>query len=262
MSRRYKFISYHPYFTYGVGDVNGKRFVKEGGKPSIDNDLADFDDVLSLWLLGKEAYSVFPPFENLEDFDDVYKHYLSWIDAFREIIRNKSGITFISASTREVTKPDFDRLNDNDILNCIMGIIEQSSPYVGTRGGGSETALEALKECFLFSCLKCIDDAIMTAHFGTFGGIHYAIEAANAFANYKALESKNTVLQKARSELALRALEVRHAENRARKQEAFDWLNDNRKSYASDDKTAEAMMPIFSVAFTTARDWIRGWKRG
>jgi len=260
MGNHYKFISYHPYLTFSGNKTDKKRFIKEGGKPSVDSDLADFDDVLSLWLLGKEAYSAFPPFESKEFFDDAYKGYLAHIDDYRECIKNKAGITFIDALTGEASIPDFERLSDSDILGCIMAVLEHGASY--TKEPAHELVRDTLKECFLMSCLRAIDDAIMTASFGAFGGAHYVLEAATAFANYKALESKNVALQKARSELALRAAGARHAENRARKQEAFNWLDKNRESYTSDAKTAEAMMPIFGAGFPAISGWIRDWRKG
>ena len=54
----------------------------------------------------------------------------------------------------------------------------------------------------------------------------------------------------------------RHAENRAMKQDVFDWLDANMSRFKSMDAAAEAIAgKVAPVAFRTARDWVADWKK-
>lgn len=66
----------------------------------------------------------------------------------------------------------------------------------------------------------------------------------------------------ARSAIARTAAHVRHRENRALKDEAFKWLDNNFLGCKSMDAAAEAMAgKVVPVAFRTARDWVGAWRK-
>lgn len=55
---------------------------------------------------------------------------------------------------------------------------------------------------------------------------------------------------------------IRHAENRAMKQEVFKWLDDNMQNYKSMEAAATAITGgIAPIAWSTARRWVSEWKK-
>jgi len=55
---------------------------------------------------------------------------------------------------------------------------------------------------------------------------------------------------------AARAAAARHKETNAMKQQAFEWLSQNRGQYKSMDSTADALQKVVPVVWRTARDWV------
>lgn len=76
------------------------------------------------------------------------------------------------------------------------------------------------------------------------------------------IPDRDFALKAARSKMARGAAHVRHRENRALKEEAFKWLDNNFLGCKSMDAAAEAMAgKVVPVAFRTARDWVGAWKK-
>ncbi|MDT0137746.1 hypothetical protein [Acidovorax sp. PRC11] len=66
----------------------------------------------------------------------------------------------------------------------------------------------------------------------------------------------------ARKALARNAASARHAENRAMKQQVFEWCDANVGNFSSLDAGASAVAGVLvPVAWRTARDWMTEWKK-
>lgn len=84
---------------------------------------------------------------------------------------------------------------------------------------------------------------------------HLNIESSNKEAIHAAM------LAKAKKELASAGAAGRHAENRALKQDVFDWLDANPPKPRGKDAAAAAIAGgVVPVAFRTARKWIDEWE--
>lgn len=65
-----------------------------------------------------------------------------------------------------------------------------------------------------------------------------------------------------RKEVSSKALEKRHAENRAMKLDVFTWLDNNINRFKSMDAAAEAIAGnVVPLTFRTAREWVGEWKK-
>jgi len=63
-------------------------------------------------------------------------------------------------------------------------------------------------------------------------------------------------------ELSKKALDARHAENRAMKKEVHAWLDENMSKFNSMDSAAESIAgDVAPIKWRTARDWIGEWKK-
>jgi hypothetical protein len=66
------------------------------------------------------------------------------------------------------------------------------------------------------------------------------------------------IVERLRSETAA---SVRHAENRAMKAEAFEWLDSNFDHFRNMDKAAQAIEGRVPIGFRAARSWVGEWKK-
>ena len=247
MGIRYKFLFFHPYLTYN-SNQNIEHFINPDGNAAIDHDRYDLS---SLWLLGKDAYSYFIGVESKEDFDEIHKSYLNMIDSFRDLIKDRNDINFVSADTGLEIKPDVEDISEYDVLRCIKGLFERNNETEIT-----EDINGMLKECLLLCCLSYIDSALLSGVFDRFGGTHYIIEATKAFYEYKALEISGDVGKKERVKLAIKAANASHSENRALKKDVFEWYLKNRHNYKSMEEAAAAATKIVPMTHRTVREWI------
>lgn len=65
-----------------------------------------------------------------------------------------------------------------------------------------------------------------------------------------------------RSNSARLSAGVAHSENRAMKEEVFEWLDENRKNYKTLDQVAHAIAgKVAPIAWRTARRWVGEWRK-
>lgn len=75
-------------------------------------------------------------------------------------------------------------------------------------------------------------------------------------------ESVAVKVKEAISENARRNGELAHVENRRMKAEVFEWCEKNLSNFKSTDRAAEAIAGKEQpIVFTTARSWVREWKK-
>jgi len=74
--------------------------------------------------------------------------------------------------------------------------------------------------------------------------------------------STDTALEAARSALAKNAAKARHAENRALKQQVFEWCDGNMANTPSMDAAASLVAGVIvPVAWRTVREWMTDWRK-
>lgn len=84
--------------------------------------------------------------------------------------------------------------------------------------------------------------------------VYHFVTMVHAFVRERFIRSQ--------SDIALVAANARHAENRAMKQEVWDWYKANEQNYRSMDAAAEAIAgKVAPVAFRTARAWIGEYRQ-
>lgn len=193
--------TYHPYLTFAEG---GQEFVSHKGKPSISEwSSSTEDEANALWRFGKEVFAALPPLKDKGDFDRSYKVHIEDIAILRKLIKIALEFTFLvpTNSCGDIITVDVDDLFTSDMLNIAWRITKKTSE-----------ASEFPKHHFLFACLEEINSAIVGLWAGG-GAVSATLRAANAFANFQAIDSGSENLQQARSELALRAAIERHRQD-------------------------------------------------
>jgi hypothetical protein len=196
-----KHAAHHPYLSYAEGS---KSFVRPDGQRSFKgwHNVSDFD-VSTLWTLGRDAFAALPAVASKEEFDQFYEKHLADISTLRTVIKTASdlkGIVFKSEDGDLVT-PDLDELSATSVLDMAWQFVRKDA-----------STFEFLNHNYLFVCLEEVDDAIVGLCLDG-GAVGAALMAANAYANFQAIESGNDSLQKARSDLAMRAAIERHRQD-------------------------------------------------
>ena len=266
--------SFDPYLTY---TNKGKYFIKPDGTPSfegwtsVSHPTSMSDDALDLWRLGKRAFDALNSSEKINskaDFDLIYKSYCDTLSEFRIILAKRieehpNGINFVSLDGGKVT-PDFDEASNAVIVDIAWKL------------GRSELSLCQLAgEMFLFVCFEEIADSIIGMCLDGGYAVSGALAAAEAFANFQAIDSGNENLQKVRSEFASRSAIERYKRDPKQKAKSFikecwdQWQeNPNRYNKQSDFAidvlskidTNENGDPIVSFD-TVLKKWIPMWTK-
>lgn len=148
-----------------------------------------------------------------------------------------------SASSAELVK------SAEDFLATIDGeVVRRAVLLLGAADYELWRAIKFLEEGDDFA-IVCFSSAM--AHFGA------AFELSQ-----RAGVLTETTVNAAKSILGRIGADARHAENRAMKQEVFDWLDVNFSTQKSMDAAAEAIAgKVVPVSFRTARDWVGEWKK-
>lgn len=265
---KFKFQAFHPYLTY---KNEGRYFIAPNGEPSFSgwpsvSHPTDMDqDARHLWQLGRQAFEAFGEFTSKEEFDASYGYYLETIRALRIELGKRilgNNLVFVNSHEEEHT-PDIDDLPNSAIVNIIWQAARTQSGDCSDLGG-----------LFLFACLEEIDSAIIAMCLDG-SAASLALRAAEAFANFQAIESGNDNLQKARSELAVRNATERYKRDPKQAAKAFvkecwnQWqenptLYNTQSTFASDMLTkvqtnAEGN-PIISFD-TILKKWIPLWTK-
>ncbi|MDB5853258.1 MAG: hypothetical protein JWR22_1299 [Herminiimonas sp.] len=263
---RWSFYSYDPFMTYGMAN---KHFVDRNGKPAFiaqknDPEWMSEDDV-ALWRLGRDAYLKLPPCSNKEEFDASLAEHYKMIKGLR------TSIAAVAIEKRVVFKNEDDQPIEPDFDDFTsMGILEIAWKLV--KAGAADAAV--IKNNFLFACLESIEHGLIANHLDG-GGVYSAIEAANAFANFVAIDSGSTSLQQARSEIGLAGALERYRDDPKQEAKKFikecwiEWQRDSGKypkqsAFASDMLTKiptdKDGSPIISFD-TIVKKWIPIWTR-
>lgn len=214
---KFKFQAFHPYLTY---TNDGRYFVKPDGEPSFSGwssvcEPTDMnDDALNLWRLGKRAFEALGEIKSKDEFDDLYKYNIETVRQLRlvlaeRIAANQNSIVFVNLDGENFS-PDLDDLSDSAIVD-ITWQAAREQPDRGLFLGGM----------FLFVCLQEIDSAIIGMCLDGQYAVSGAIAAAEAYANFQAIESGNDNLQRVRSEFAARGAIERYKRDPKQAAKAF-----------------------------------------
>lgn len=267
-----KFQSFHPYLTY---KSDGKYFIQPNGTPSFEGwssickPTEMNDDALDLWRLGKRAFDAFGEFPSRAEFDDCYQYYLKTIKDIKRaiadhVITDPNYIVFVNMDGEKRDPPDFDNISNS-------GVIEIA--WQATREQSGDTAY--VRGLFLFACLEEIDNSIIGMCLDGRYAVSGALAAAEAYANYQAIETGNDNLQKVRSEIAAHAAIERYKRDPKQTAKAFikecwgQWQN-NPTHYEKQSSFANDMLtkvptdangnPIISFD-TVVKKWIPAWTK-
>lgn len=269
------FHFYHPYLSFS-DETN--YFISPNGQPSFSkwgsksNPTKMSDDALSLWRLGKRAYDALGEINGKDGFDNMYEFHLKMVDDVREMIieRAKSEpgfFRFVDLEGKSVS-PEIEDLRSYSVVDLMWQMVQQLGE---TKHSDTFLFMGAM---FIFTCLEQIDDAIV-GMCSDGGAICSALEAADAFANYQAIESGNENLQKIRSEAAARAAIERYKRDpkqaaKAFVKECWDQWKENPHRYKSQSSFANDVLtkvqtdrngdPIISFD-TVLKKWIPSWSK-
>lgn len=269
-----KFQAFHPYLTYtseGNSFIDPKGAPSFDGWPSVSHPTDMSSDALDLWRLGKRAFESLSEkgeIKSKDDFDDLFKYFHETIHGIRlalaeRIMTHPNSIDFVNLDGEHFI-PDLDELSNSSIIDIA---------WQAARAQSGDCLI--FGELFLFVCWEEIDSAIIGMCLDGSYAVSGALSAAEAYANFQAIESGNDNLQKVRSEFAARAAIERHKRDPKQTAKTFikecwgQWqenptLYRTQSIFANDVltkiQTSDNGDPIISFD-TIVKKWIPAWTK-
>lgn len=229
------------------------------------------DDALDLWRLGKRAFDSLNAIEKIkskEEFDFIFKKHKEILCEIKLILAkriddNPSSINFVTLDGDKVT-PDFAEASNSVIVDIAWQMARSQSSDCRLFG-----------EMFLFICFEEIAHSIIGMCLDGDYAISGALSAAEAFANFQAIDSGNEHLQKVRSEFASRSAIERHKRDPKQKAKSFikecwiEWQEKPERYTKQSEFVIDALNKIETtengepiVSFDTVlKKWIPNWTK-